>query len=176
MIVIGIAITACLGFIVILCLALSKLGFAGGSLPVTAEWIDELSIDRYRPMMRLLDHSDIDFLRSQPGFSPDMATRLRVQRCQIFRGYLRCLNSDFKRVCSAINMLMLQSTHDRPDLASILVHSRITFACGLLNVNVRVFFYRWGLGDVDVTSLVKTFDSMRLELRRMVPAADPMGA
>jgi hypothetical protein len=38
-------------------------------LPVTAEWIDEHSIDRYRPMLRLLDE-DFQFLRKQPGSSP----------------------------------------------------------------------------------------------------------
>ena len=53
-------------------------------LPVTAEWIDELSIERYRPMMRLLDSGDIEFLRAQPGFTPKMVTKLRAQRCQIF--------------------------------------------------------------------------------------------
>src|SRR3954465_11639855 len=86
-----------------------SLGSAGQCLPLTAEWIDELSIERYRPMMRLLDGGDLGFLKSQPGFTPRMAVKLRIQRCQIFRGYLRCLNGDFQRVCAAIKVLMLQS-------------------------------------------------------------------
>src|ERR1022692_3495604 len=73
---------------------LRKLASANRSLPVTAEWIDQLSTDRYRPAMRLLDSRDIDFLRSQAGFTPKMEARLRAQRCQIFRGYLRCLRSE----------------------------------------------------------------------------------
>jgi len=170
------AIAAFVGLGVALCLLIRRLGFAGASLPVTAEWIDELSIERYRPMMRLLDSSDIEFLRAQPGFTPSMATKLRIQRCQIFRGYLRCLSTDFKRVCAALKILMLQSRHDRPDLASVLVHSQVMFACGMLAVHVRVFLYRWGFGGVDVTGLVKIFDGMRLELRRLVPALQPMGA
>jgi hypothetical protein len=31
--------------------------------------------------------------------------------------------------------------------------------------------YRWGVGAVDVSSLVKIFDLMRLELRTLVPVA-----
>src|ERR1035441_9513493 len=77
---------------------LRKLGAAGSTLPVTAEWIDELSTDRYRPMMRLLDSREIEFLRTQTGFTPGMESKLRARRCQIFRGYLRCLDMDFQRV------------------------------------------------------------------------------
>src|ERR1022692_4408155 len=69
------------------------------SLPVTAEWIDDLSTNRYRPMMRLLDPRDVKFLRSQAGYTPKMESKMRAQRCQIYRGYLRCLNMDFQRVC-----------------------------------------------------------------------------
>jgi hypothetical protein len=142
-----------------------------GGLPLDAGWIDELSVERYRPMMRLLDDRDLEFLRSQPGFSPGMATRLRIQRRQIFQGYLRCLEGDFQRVCMALKVLMLQSRHDRPDLASALVRHQVTFALTMASVNVRVFLYRWGLGGVDVSALVKSFDAMRLELRGLAPSA-----
>lgn len=37
------------------------------------DWIMDLSADRYRPMCRLLDESDIRFLRSQPGATPATA-------------------------------------------------------------------------------------------------------
>src|SRR5215471_18157430 len=91
------------------------------SLPVTAEWISDLSIERYKPMMWLLDSSDIEFLRSQPGYTRDMESKLRAQRCLVFRGYLRCLNGDFQRVCTALKLLMVQSHQDRPDLANVLM-------------------------------------------------------
>ena len=64
--------------------------------PLTAHWIEELSLERYRPMMRLLDPDDLEFLRSQPGFTWRMASRLRAQRCQLFRSYLRSLDEDFQ--------------------------------------------------------------------------------
>ena len=174
--VIAISIVTFLALAVALFMLVRKVAFNGSSLPLTAEWIDELSIERYRPMMRLLDGGDLEFLRSQPGFTPRMATKLRIQRCQIFRGYLRCLNGDFQKVCAAIKVLMLQSRHDRPDLASVLVQHQVMFVCGMAAVYCRLFLYRWGVCGVDVTSLVKNFDLMRLELRGLVPAAMPMGA
>ena len=153
-----------------------KLAFTDTSLPLTAEWIDELSIERYRPMMHLLDGGDLESLRSQPGFTPGMAAKLRIERCQVFRGYLRCLRTDFQRVCAALKLLMLHSRYDRPDLASVLVHQQVMFECGMVLVCFRLFLYRWGLCGVDVTDLVKIFDLMRLELRRLVPATAAVGA
>jgi len=153
-----------------------KLNSPVNSLPVTAEWIEALSLEHYRPMMRLLDGQDIAFLRSQPGFTPAMATHLRIQRCRVFRGYLRCLSADFSRVCTALRLVMLHSGLDRPDLASVLVHHQLMFACGLLLVQIRLVLYRWGIGTVDAVSLVKLFDLMRLELRNMVPMSQPANA
>ncbi len=146
------------------------------SLPVTSGWIDALSIERYRPMMRLLETEDLDFLRSQPGFNPGMVTRLRIQRCHIFRGYLRCLQSDFAKVCLAIKLLLLQSRYDRPDLAAALLRQQFLFAAAMAAVQFRLVLYRWGGCGADVAGLVRIFDGMRLELQALVPATMGMEA
>jgi len=159
-----------------MCWLVHRVASPKASLPVTAGWIDALSIERYRPMVRLLDSEDLEFLRSQPGFTPSMATRLRIQRCQIFRGYLRCLNNDFAKVCMAIKILLLQSRYDRPDLAAVLVRQQVLFTAGMAAVHFRLLLYRWGWCGADVTGLVKIFDSMRLELQTLVPATMGMEA
>jgi hypothetical protein len=166
MVVLGLLILATVAVI-------RKLGATDRSLPVTAEWIADLSTDRYRPMMRLLDSGDLEFLRSQAGFTPKMESKLRAQRCQIFRGYLRCLEMDFKRVCTALKLVLVQSEQDRPDLAAVLVHHQIMFSSGLLAAHFRLFLYRWGICTVDATALVQIFDVMRVELRNLVPASVP---
>ena len=154
----------------VLILLVRRMTAADGTLPVTAEWINDLSLERYRPMMRLLDSEDLEFLKSQPGFTSRLAAKVRTQRAQIFRGYLRCLCSDFSRICAAVKVLMAQSRHDRPDLASTLVQHRVLFTMELVAVYVRLYLYRAGLGSVDVSDLVKSFEVMRLELRSLVPA------
>jgi hypothetical protein len=169
------AIPIGLALVAVMVVLARKLTFTDTSLPLTAEWIDELSIERYRPMMHLLDASDVEWLRGQPGFTPGMAAELRIERCQVFREYLRCLRTDFQRVCAALKLLMLHSRYDRPDLANVLVHQQVMFECGMVVVSLRLFLYRWGLGGVDVTDLVKIFDLMRLELRRLVPTTAAVG-
>lgn len=174
--VIGLTITGCLLAATALFLFIRKIAFSDGDLPVTAEWIDDLSVERYRPMMRLLNGEDVTFLKTQPGFTPRMATKLRIQRCQIFRGYLGCLTTDFRRVCGAIKLIMLHSDCDRPDLATVLMRHQLMFGLGMVRVHFRLALYRWGLCNVDVSSLVNVFDGMRLELRTLVPSAQGMAA
>jgi hypothetical protein len=173
--IIAAAIT-CLGMLMALVFLLHKLGSPGSSLPVTAEWIEELSVEPYRPMLRLLNGDDLESLRSQPDFTPAMEVQLRVERCRVFRDYLRCLTMDFNRVGTALKIVMLQSGLDRPELASTILHQQILFSFGLAAVHCRLFLYRWGICGVDVTSLVKVFDAMRLELQSMVPMGQFMSA
>lgn len=173
---IAFALLTALGVVAGLAYLVRKIGSSGGELPVTLEWIDDLSLDRYRPMLRMLDGSDIAFLRSQPGFTPIMARKLRAQRTQIFRGYLRSLETDFGRVCAAIKLVMLQSQHDRPDLAEALIRQQVTFACSMLSVRANLLLYTWGVCGVDVTNLVKIFDGLRLELTTLVPSTGRMAA
>ncbi len=173
LIVLSIPIGLALAVVVVL---VRKLAVTDTSLPLTAEWIDELSVERYRPMMHLLDAGDLGLLRSQPGYTPAMAARLRIERCLVFREYLRSLRTDFQRVCAALKILMLHSRYDRPDLAGVLVHHQLMFECGMVLVRFRLFLYRFGLCGVDVADLVRTFDLMRRELRRLVPATSAVGA
>ena len=146
------------------------------TLPVTAGWIDELSVDRYLPMKRLLALEDLRFLRAQRGFNRAMATEFRVQRCRIFRSYLACLQADYRRVCMALKIIMVQSRYDRPDLATLLIRSHRAFTLGILIVYGRLLLYRWGLGSVEVGELLRLFDVARLELRSLVPAQLDMAA
>jgi hypothetical protein len=164
----------------IACLALAltaiyrRILSGGARLPVTAEWIDELSVDRYQPMKRLLAEDDLKQCRSRADYTPELAAEFRRERCRIFRGYLRCLQTDFQRVSMALRIVMVQSRYDRPDLASALVRSQRHFAFGLALVHCRLVLYQFGLAGVDVADLLKVFDTARLELRSLVPAQ--MGA
>jgi hypothetical protein len=148
-----------------------KVLLSNSNLPLTADWIDDLSSERYRPMLRLLDGRDLKLLRAQPGFTPEMEQAVRRQRSQMFRGYLRSLTADFQRVCVAIKLLMVHSGTDRPDLASILVQNQMLFAIRLVQVEFAVYLYRCGLCNVNTTALVQLFDTIRIELRTLLPSA-----
>jgi hypothetical protein len=153
-----------------------RLGSDHQLLPVTIDWLRELSTDRYRPMLRLLDATDFQFLRAQEGFTPEMASRLRRQRIQAFRGYLGLLEADFDRVGAALRVILTHSAYDRPELASLLFQRRLSFACGLLGIHCRILLFQWGWSCVDVSGLIRLFDGMRIELRTLVPLSSPLAA
>lgn len=153
-----------------------RLGSDNQLLPVTTDWLSELSTDRYRPMLRLLEESDFQFLRSQKGFNSTIASRLRRQRAQAFREYLRLLQADFDRVAIALQLILAQSAHDRPELVYALFERRLRFAFGLIGIHCRLGLFCLGLSGADVTGLIQLFDGMRLELRTLVPVASMAAA
>jgi hypothetical protein len=171
-----------ISLLVILCIFaalaifVGKVMLSGSDLPVTAEWIEELSLERYRPMFRLLEPQDLEYLRAQPGFTPRMERKLRAQRYHIFRGYLSSLSMDFRRISAALKLLLLQSREDRPDLAGILLRQQINFACSLMVVHFRLVLYRMGVGAVSAASLVEIFNRMQGELRNLMPAVSASAA
>ena len=146
-----------------------RLGAETQTLPVTTEWLSELSADRYLPMTRLLETTDFQFLQAQKGYTPEMGKRLRRQRAEAFRGYLQLLESDFNRVATALHLIVAQSSYDRPELAGTLLHRRLTFVCLVFEVQVRLAFFRLGWGGVDGGELIRLFEGMSLELRTLVP-------
>ena len=136
---------------------------------ISAAWIDEISSERYRPMLRLLDDRDFNFLRSQPGVGPLQIATLRAQRCRIFRAYLRSLNQDFTRVCDAVKVLIAESGEDRSDLARLLMRHQAQFTCAMIRVQFRLLLFGWGLGRVDVSGLVSLFNGVRMQLMTLSP-------
>jgi hypothetical protein len=163
--IVAIAILACLALGMAPVFAIRRASAA--KLPLTADWIDDLSVERYRPMLRLLDDTELRLLCSRTGVAPDLVAQLRRQRVAIFRGYLRSLRSDFNRICAAMKVLLLQAGTDRPDLASLLIHSQIAFAWSLMLIHARLALYSCGIGTVDARNALKLFDGLRVELRAL---------
>src|SRR5271156_1713953 len=95
----------CLAVVVAMAFLLRRLIAGPKTLPVSVDWINDLSAVRYRPMERLLSAEDERFLASQPGSSPKMVRRLRSERRRLFRGYLACLSTDFSRVSAALRLI-----------------------------------------------------------------------
>ena len=154
------------GVYVLLCRQISA---ARRRLSTPTDCTAELSMDRYRPMLRLLEDDDIRFLRSQPGATPALVKRLRRQRNQVFRGYLRSLNRDFHGASEALMLLALRSQTDRRDVMRALLVGRITFSLGVFRVRCRLFLYRWNIGQAPVAHLVSLFEGLQLELLALMP-------
>ncbi len=152
-------------------LLLHRLVFRSQNVPAVFDPLDDWSIDRYRPMLRLLDGADFVFLRGQPGFTQNLEDRLRAQRSHLFRAYLRELRADFGRIALAAKLLMVEARSDRPDLAAALIRSELMFGWAVAVVNLRLALYSCGWGTVSANALLNTFDRLRTEFEALVPAA-----
>ena len=138
-------------------------------LPVTTDWLNELSTERYRPMLRLLDPAEFEFLRVHEGASAEALRRLRRQRVQAFRGYLGLLEIDFDRVATALQVMTAQSMQERPELSSLLLERRLRFAAALLGVRCRLMLFDLGYSRVDASGLLELFARMCMELHILMP-------
>src|ERR1017187_6971682 len=106
-------------------------------ISVSAEWLDRLSFET-TDLLRLLGEEDHQVLHSQPGFTHKSATNLRMQRWQLLQEHLPRLKDDFKLICMAVKVIIVQSKRDRPDLARVLVRSQITFAYRIMMVRFQL--------------------------------------
>ena len=145
---------------------------------IDGDWLCQLAENRYRPLERLLDERDYRALRAHPACTRKMLRHFRAGRVKAFRGYLKCLSSDFGRVCTAIKLLMVQSAHDRPDLAALLVRQRARFTYYLMLTEFRLCLHGLGIGAVDTAGLVAALENMRVELNGLLasPSVAPAAA
>ena len=134
-----------------------------------------LSIEKYRPMERLLLEDDFRFLASQSGFSARLGRRFRSERRRIFRGYLTNLKRDFGRVSMALQIVIVHSAEDRGDLASALIRQRFMFALGMLAIEGRLLLHTAGVGTVDVRGLVASLETMQSQIRLLLTPPETAG-
>jgi hypothetical protein len=104
--------------------------------------------DRYRPMLRLLSVADSELIAD-----PALRRKLRTQRCDLFRDYLRHLTDDYGKVLAEVRSIMVQSGTDRPDLAKALVRNRVLFAVALCRIEFRLQLYAVGIGKAEGVKL-----------------------
>ena len=120
------------------------------------------------PEARLFDQRDILFLRSAPGYNPQMETGFRRRRCGVFRAYLRGLRAEFRVARIELGTLRVQSPKDYRQLASQVVRCRRRFAWAMIPANLCLWRYRWALGRSRLEPVVQRLDGLCGEMRRFV--------
>lgn len=122
---------------------------------------------RLRPMARLLNEADFQFLASQPGYNPAIARRLRLRRISIFRSYLDHLATDFHQLHRKLRILALYAPTDRADLSRLLVEQRLLFATQMFRIRFRLILFRFGWKPADVSGLVDLVESLRFQVSEL---------
>jgi hypothetical protein len=112
--VIIVAAVVCAGLVLVM-VRLTR-HFAGPPpISVTGGWLDQLS-NETTDLLRLVGEEDGQSLRTH-------LPRLKV---------------DFRRICMAVKVLMVQSERDRPDLGRLLMRNQITFTYRMMMVRFQL--------------------------------------
>lgn len=168
------------GAITLIAISIAALLMMGkrGAAQVAAidfEWLEDFSPARYRPMERLLLEDDIDFLRRQPGFRPELIAKLRADRSRVFAAYLQSLIRDFDRLYVVAKQAVLHSP-EGVDLCGALARNRAVFVYAVMKVRVRLVMYRLGWSTVDVGPLIASLDALMTDIRALQPAVGASAA
>jgi hypothetical protein len=129
----------------------------------------EFSAARYEPMARLLENDDLLFLKSQPGFRPEMGKKFNRERRRIFRMYLRDLSNDFYRLHAHARAVAASLPADHAPLLGMLIRQQLRFWYEMAAIEMRLSL---GVSSINVRGLVDAIAGMQSEIGRVVaPAA-----
>jgi len=118
---------------------------------------------------RLLDPADFDYLRRR-GVSEASIKKLRTERRKIYWLCLRSLAQDFNRVYRCINLILIQSPVDRPELAALLAKQKVTFYRNLVMVEFRLGLYACGVERMPVIDLLQPLEALQAQLNQLAMA------
>lgn len=131
------------------------------------EWLDEFSLESYRPMERLLNEGDYEFLASQPGYHSGIARELRAERRKIFRIYMRSLIRDFNTLVRLAESMMVYSELDRPDLARAIFRLRRQFYINIIAIEIRLALLPLPSGVIEVKQLIRSLAAMQENIEHL---------
>jgi len=169
MTIVIVSLLVCFSLLAVFFTVLVRMRPSPGWVP-DPDWVGRFSLVKYRLMERMLMEADYKFLASQPGYTPALAKRLRIERRQIFRAYLRSLARDFLRLHAVARWVLARGTQDRPELAVKLMRQQVNFMCVWFFIEARLALR---LGVIDVTPLVHAVEGLRSQLGEMATSATP---
>lgn len=130
----------------------------------------QFSIARYEPIPRLLTPEDLDFLKSLPGYRPEIGEKLRRERMRIFRLYLVDLAADFRALHNAAREMVADADAENAHLFGSLFQQQFTFWRAILGIEIRLMTGGLTFVPTDLRGLIEAMEKMRTALAGMTPA------
>ena len=130
---------------------------------------DFLNIERhsYRPLERLLDPSEYEFLR-KCGMSGKKLWHFRAQRRKLFRLYLRQVEHDFLMAQRVLCALQAQGAADSPLLAREFAKQWLVLFRNLLMAELRLALHAIGFHTGPGAALLRPLEMLQAEVRMLV--------
>jgi hypothetical protein len=131
----------------------------------------EFSLDRYEPMTRLMNEGDLLFLKSQPGFRPELGKKFSQERRRIFRLYLKELARDFHRMHARARVMAASLPADHSPLVGMLIRQQARFWYEITAIELRLSLNWMGSTSLNARGLIDALATMHTEINRATMAA-----
>ncbi len=125
-------------------------------------------LDTYAPLNRLFRQEDFAFLAAQPAARRELLRRLRRERWNVLRLYLKELRADFENVYRICRRLAV--TSEEPGFAALITRHALRIQVLLLALHLCCWFRWTGSLEVQATNLVAAFSRFDLAVRAVAPA------
>jgi hypothetical protein len=133
---------------------------SGGS-PPGVSWLDDFSLDKYRPLDRLFDSADLQFAAAHPGYTASLGRKLASARRAAARLFLAELTIDVDRMVAIGREMLAASHHDRPDLAATLFRQWLAFHLRVFSLRVQLRLAPFGFAPRRSAGLLDALTRMR---------------
>jgi hypothetical protein len=131
----------------------------------------EFSPARYEPMARLMSDEDLLFLKSQPGFRPELGKKFSRERRRVFRLYLQELARDFHRLHAHAREIAASLPADHAPLVGMLIRQQMRFWFEMTAIEMRLSL-GWTQGAAaQARGLIEALTAMHAEIGSVAVAA-----
>ena len=129
-------------------------------------FLENFSLNAYRPMLRLASQMDRKFLSSAHGNTLAGCYR-KIQR-QLLREYLRETSKDFNRLYAIATAKTVQAASDPGDLSMALFEQQMTFILLIWGIEARLLLDDYLPFTVDLKPLILHLEGLAQQTRDLV--------
>jgi hypothetical protein len=111
----------------------------------TREWFESFDFTRYEALLQLLAPDDFNFLRSQPGYTPELAARLKADRLAIAQSYLDELQTNVCLLLKYANRASAHAAADGDNFSAFLLMQEFRFTVTVARLRCELGLMRLGV-------------------------------
>lgn len=123
----------------------------------THEWFEAFDFARYQALAQLFAPQDFDFLRSQPGYTPDLSARLKSDRLKIAESYLNELQTDVRLLLNFANRASAMGGVDADNFSAFLLKQEFRFTATMARLRCELALMKIGVNrQIEFEQLLDT--------------------
>ena len=131
-----------------------------------ASFLDNVSLMKYRPMLRLASQMDRKYLAA--AHSDKLASCYRKIQRGLLREYLRDASKDFNRLYSIANAKCVQASADPGDLSMALFEQQMSFFLLVWGIEARLLLDAVLPFAMDLKPLMSSMEGLAKQTRQLV--------